>query len=68
MNSSHGKDNIQNDSPYSRGGTGHFEAWHRNDRAPFGYCDGRVTLMERLAAHERKLYFWKVSKRNDDPK
>ena len=62
------KDNIHNESSYSRGGKGHFNAWHRNDRAPFGYCDGRVTLMDRRTAHERKLYLWKVSKKNDNPR
>ena len=62
------KTSVQNDSPYSRSGTGHFEAWHRNERGPFGYCDGRVTFLDRKTAHERKLYLWKVSKREDPPK
>ena len=58
---------ISDDDPYNNG-SGDFKPWHRNDRAPFGYCDGRVTMTDETASHERKLYFWKVSKRNDLPR
>jgi prepilin-type N-terminal cleavage/methylation domain-containing protein len=61
------KSNVRNDSPYSHGGTGFFHAWHRNDRAPFGHCDGNVVLFDREAAHEHKLAEWKLDKRNDPP-
>ena len=54
--------------PYSARTTGAFDPHHRNERASFGFCDGRALMMDTTAAHERKLYFWKPSKRDDDPK
>ena len=54
--------------PYSSRTTGAFYPHHRNERASFGFCDGRTLMMDTTAAHERKLYFWKPSKRDDDPK
>ena len=57
-----------NASSFSRtGNTGYFHPYHRNNRAPFGFADARVQLIEREIAHERKLHLWKVAKKTDPP-
>ncbi|MFC1806694.1 prepilin-type N-terminal cleavage/methylation domain-containing protein [Planctomycetota bacterium] len=53
--------------PYSNRTTGIFKAQHRNDRAAFGFCDGRSTTMDKGMSHERKLHFWKLDKRKGEP-
>ena len=53
--------------PYSGRSTGTFHTHHRNDRAGVGYCDGRSGMFDTRTINERKLYIWKVSKKNDSP-
>ncbi len=54
--------------PYSARNTGLFHPHHRNERAAFGYCDGRSTMMDTRTSHERKLHIWKLAKGDDLPK
>ena len=46
---------------------GLFKPYHRNGRAPFGYCDGRVIMMDEHTSHDRYVYMWKVDKKHDLP-
>jgi len=46
---------------------GAFKPYHRNGRAPFAYCDGRVITMDERTSHEHDLYRWKMDKKNDLP-
>jgi len=54
--------------PYSGRSTGKFHPHHRNDRSVFGFVDGRSTMMDTRTSHERKLYYWKLLKRDDEPR
>lgn len=54
--------------PYSGRSTGEFYPHHRNDRAAVGFCDVRAAMIDTTEIHERQLYYWKLSKQEDEPR
>ncbi|MFW6108390.1 MAG: prepilin-type N-terminal cleavage/methylation domain-containing protein [bacterium] len=54
--------------PYSGRSTGEFHPHHRNERAAVGFCDARAAMMDIREMNERKLYYWKLDKKKDQPR